>query len=63
MQNWKLVCSACGAEFPAHETIDIAAGHTQQEHPELDNAHFSTVWKGKGPAPRKFPSSSGRGRR
>lgn len=56
-QNWKLVCTVCGAEFLSNEKIDLAAGHFQQEHPELDQPNFTTVWMGKGPAPKP-----GRGR-
>lgn len=53
-KNWKVVCSLCGAEFPDKETIDLADGHYQQEHPEEDGIHFHTVWVGKGPAPRGY---------
>lgn len=51
-QNWKLVCSACGADFSMDETINIADGHSQQEHPDLDNPHFNIVWVGIGPKPK-----------
>lgn len=51
--NWKLVCSACGAEFAMDETLDLAEGHFQAEHPDLDNPHFNTIWVGIGPAPKR----------
>lgn len=51
-QNWKIVCSLCGAEFEDDEIIDLAHGHYQEEHPEEEGIHFHTVWVGKGPEPR-----------
>lgn len=64
-QNWKLVCSACGAEFANDETIDLLGGHFVTEHPDLDTPHLNTIWVGKGPAPRqaKTPRNGPRGRR
>lgn len=50
--NWKLVCSACGAEFANDETINLADGHAQQEHPDVEGIHFTMIWVGKGPAPK-----------
>lgn len=52
MQNWKVVCSACGAEFAPDETIDLTSGHFQQEHPDIEGVHLNTIWCGKGPEPR-----------
>lgn len=54
-QNWKLVCSACGADFSMDETIELADGHSQKEHPDLKHSHFNIVWVGIGPKPRGGP--------
>ena len=62
-QNWKVVCSVCGAEFDDAETIDLADGHAQQMHPELVNPHFNVLWVGLGPKPTKKPKSHGPRRR
>lgn len=65
-QNWKVVCSACGADFQMDETIDLADGHFKQEHPNLETAHFNIVWVGVGPKPkggRGAARSHPRGRR
>lgn len=63
-QNWKLVCSACGAEFLNAEMIGLTEGHFQQEHPDLDHPHLNTIWVGKGPRPKANPGRLGpRGRR
>lgn len=51
-QNWKLVCSACGADFRDDETVDLMGGHFAEEHPDLETAHFNTIWIGKGPTPK-----------
>lgn len=50
--NWKLVCSACGTEWASGETIDLAEGHFKEEHPDLENPHFNTIWVGVGPSPK-----------
>lgn len=52
-QNWKLVCSVCGAEFENKEVIDLANGHFKQDHPDLEHPAFATVWVGKGPLPKE----------
>lgn len=52
MHNWRIVCSACGAEFAKDETINLADGHAQQEHPDVDGIHFTLSWVGIGPKPR-----------
>lgn len=47
------------------ETVDLADGHYQQEHPGEDIA-FNLVWIGVGPAPKggpQYPRSNGRRRR
>jgi hypothetical protein len=62
MQNWKLVCAACAAEFLPGETIDLVDGHYQEDHPDLEKPHFNMVWIGRGPAPRG-PRSQSRPRR
>lgn len=49
--NWKLVCSHCGADIHEKETIDLADGHFQKEHPESEIA-FNLVWIGIGPEPK-----------
>lgn len=54
-QNWKLVCSVCGAEWEDAETVGLASGHFAEDHPELDNPSFTTVWVGKGPRPKSGP--------
>lgn len=62
--NWKLVCTHCAAEFLDIETVDLADGHYQQEHPGEDIA-FTTVWQGIGPTPKggpRYPRSNGRRR-
>lgn len=51
--NWKLICSVCGAEFAETEQIDLAQGHAQQEHPELEHPSFNLMWVGIGPKPKK----------
>lgn len=62
-QNWKLVCTACGAEFEMTETINLANGHFQEEHPDLEMPHFSMMWCGKGPKPKGGYRSARKGRR
>jgi hypothetical protein len=49
--NWKLVCSLCGAEFAMVETVDLADGHYQQDHPG-EKIAFNTLWQGVGPPPK-----------
>lgn len=61
--NWKLVCSFCGAEFGDKETIDLADGHFQKDHPDEEGLHFNKVWVGKGPEPKGNRLRKGRGRR
>jgi hypothetical protein len=63
--NWKLVCSVCAAEWLDGETIELAAGHFQEAHPDLTEPNFTTVWVGKGPRPRQSPydTNPGRGNR
>lgn len=51
MNNWDLVCSMCAARFSMTETIDLADGHFQKDHPG-EGIQFTTVWAGVGPAPR-----------
>lgn len=54
--NFRLVCSACGAEFENKETIALDAEtgetHWSREHPELENPHFNMIWVGIGKAPK-----------
>lgn len=53
-QNWRLVCSACAGRFELDETIDLVAGHWQQDHGDVGGApQFTMLWVGKGPAPKK----------
>lgn len=52
--NWKLVCTHCGAEFLDIETVDLADGHYQKDHPGEDIA-FNMTWIGIGPAPKGGP--------
>jgi hypothetical protein len=56
-QNWKVVCSICGAEFADTETINLADGHFQQEHPG-ESIQFHTIWVGKGPTPKRNRTAS-----
>lgn len=67
MQNWALVCSACGAEFSSTETISLdgegGETHWSREHPDLENPHLNMVWVGKGPAPKRRPQFGPRRRR
>lgn len=58
--NWKVVCSDCGAEFLPTEVIDLVAGHFQEEHPDLDKPHLNVIWVGIGPKPKAGGITSGR---
>lgn len=62
-QNWKLVCSGCGTEFPDDETVSLVDGHMVDAHPDIDGIHFNLVWVGKGPPPPKNWDRQGSGRR
>lgn len=57
-QNWKLVCSHCGAEFEDTEEIDLTGdeGHFAQEHPG-EPISFTSRWVGKGRRPKRTPWS------
>ncbi len=48
--NWKLVCSLCAADIHNTETIDLADGHFQKEHPG-EGINFNLVWIGIGSHP------------
>lgn len=49
--NWKVVCSHCGSELHDTETLSLADGHFNQEHPG-EKLAFNLVWVGIGPAPK-----------
>lgn len=51
-QNWKLVCSGCGAEFANDETVSLIEGHHQESHPDMETPAFNLMWVGKGPKPK-----------